>query len=367
MRKKISVIFGLILSAGLLAGCGSISKILPEEGTTEVQITQVDYEAGFQDDGTLADINPEDYVTLCDYSSISISSDKLQVKDEEVQTLINQMLEQYQTQEELEEDHEAQKGDTVNISYTGTIDGEEFPGGRDSNYNLKIGSNSFVEGFEKQLIGHKKGETVEVSVAFPESYPANTEIAGKEAVFTVTINYITNVATPELTDDFVKDHFSQDGVSSVKELKSKIRSEIREDHLTAAVWSYMRKHSDIKTIPEEYLDQFLNKEADGLANQAESQGYKVSDYLKALGYEDMDAYRESTKEQVTKTVEEYMIADLVAEKEGIVVTDSDVETFAKEDGSSDTVYVEQYGESYVKRAVLDALVMNQLKENVKEK
>ena len=169
-----------------------------------------DFSAGLTADGKIAGVNVKDALTLVDYANITVPAEEVAATDEEVEADINSTLESHK-ESSTDETLAIKDGDLVNIDYVGTIDGVEFAGGNSNGagYNLTIGSGSFIDDFEQQLIGHKPGENVTVEVTFPEDY-GDEAVDGKDASFAVTVNSIT--VTPELTDEFVAEYFSEDGM-----------------------------------------------------------------------------------------------------------------------------------------------------------
>mgnify|MGYP000300689606 FL=1 len=190
MRKKVlAVSLTLALAAAMIGGCGNSKKNdTAQEQTTESQAQTtptVDYSQGLNDDGTLKG-DDGDYVTLCDYSSIEIPKSEISVEDSEVDTEVDSVMTNFQTENQVK-DRAVKDGDVVNIDYVGTVEGEEFDGGSAEGYNLTIGSGSFIDDFEDQLIGHNPGDEVKVEVTFPDDY-SSEDLAGKDAVFDTTIN-----------------------------------------------------------------------------------------------------------------------------------------------------------------------------------
>ena len=228
MKKFATIALAVVLSMGILTGCGSSKKAA--EATTEVKEETVDYGQGLNEDGTLEGVKATDYVTVCDYSALKIPKKEVKVSDSDVQTEIDTILSSYNQVT----DRKVKKGDTVNIDYKGMIDGKEFDGGTASGASLKIGSGTFVDGFENQLIGKMPGETVQVKVTFPKDYQGK-EVAGKDAVFETTINYIDE--TPKLTDKFVKEKFGAYGVTDVKSFEKYAREQMRTSNIMNKVWS----------------------------------------------------------------------------------------------------------------------------------
>jgi trigger factor len=203
------------------------------------------------DDGKIEGVNVTDVLTLVDYTNISVPADEVAATDEEVDEDINSTLEGYQYASE-DTSLEIADGDTVNIDYVGTIDGEEFDGGSSDGegYDLTIGSGTFVDDFEDQLIGYHPGDEVSVEVTFPDDY-STEELAGKDAVFAVTINSIT--VTPELTDEFVAENLDIDGVTTASEYRDYIANVYYEEHLEDYLTDYIVENSTVKSYPKAYL------------------------------------------------------------------------------------------------------------------
>ena len=208
MKKFITTMTVLALSASVLAGCGKTAEngestqagtesAAPAETGSETAAAAVEYGEDAYVDG----INVADYVTLGEYKGIEVTETTPTVTDDYVQSYIDYALQSNMVTTEVT-DSDVQTGDIANIDYEGKIDGVAFEGGTDKGYDLEIGSGSFIDGFEDGLIGAEIGETRDVTVTFPESYP-NAEVAGKEAVFTVTVNSIHTESLPDLTDDMM--------------------------------------------------------------------------------------------------------------------------------------------------------------------
>lgn len=210
-----------------------------------------DFSAGLTTDGKIESANVKDLLTLVDYANIPIPADEVAATDEEVEESISSTLASHREQS-TDETLEIQDGDTVNIDFVGSVDGVEFEGGSSNGagYTLTIGSGSFVDDFEQQLIGHKPGENVTLEVTFPDTY-GNEELAGKDASFAVTVNSIT--VTPELTNDYVTAYFSEEGLSTVEEYRAYVENQFYEQHLEEYLTNYITDNSTVKSYPSAYL------------------------------------------------------------------------------------------------------------------
>lgn len=365
MRKKVlAVSLTLALAAAMIGGCGNSKKNdTAQEQTTESQAQTtptVDYSQGLNDDGTLKG-DDGDYVTLCDYSSIEIPKSEISVEDSEVDTEVDSVMTNFQTENQVK-DRAVKDGDVVNIDYVGTVDGEEFDGGSAEGYNLTIGSGSFIDDFEDQLIGHNPGDEVKVEVTFPDDY-SSKDLAGKDAVFDTTINYISETVTPDLTDDFVKENLQEAyGYTSVDDMKDKIRQNLQNNKKYNYIWNYMMENSTFKEIPEELVDPQLDVMMDGLKASLSLQGATMEDYLSSSGYEDEDALRDAYYADCENMVKTYLIADKVAKEQSLSATDDEVGNYFKEFYNTDNYdsYVSYYTRAYVNRTVLNNLVTETL-------
>lgn len=366
MKKIITIGLVLLMATGLLTACSSSKKA--EEATTETkaETITVDYGKGLNDDGTLSDVNPSDYVKVCDYSAVELAKDDVSVDDSEVEEQINSFMENYQTTSQVT-DREIKEGDIVNIDCVGTVDGEEFEGGNSNGqgYDLTIGSDTFIEGFEDQLIGHKPGETVEVKVTFPEDYTSE-ELAGKDAIFKTTIHYISETVDQELNDAFVKENLQDTyGYTSVKDMKKQIKTALQDNKKTDAVWNYLLEKSEFQEIPENLISDRVDILIDALESNLSSQGYSLNDYLSVYGYEDEEALRESYRESCENTVKVFLVADIIAQEKGLSVTEgAKKDYFQSEDYSAYTSY---YSDAYVNRVVLDDMIVKMILESAKIK
>ena len=168
-------------------------------------------------------------IKLGDFSKLSLNKYTAKVPAEEVEKAISYMASDRRDSVKVEEDRETKKGDVAVIDFVGSIDGVEFAGGKGNSYPLELGSNSFIPGYEEQLIGKKVGDTVDVKTTFPENYHAK-DLAGKEALFVTTIKEIREYKQTEINDEFAKSM----GAESVDDLKSKIEARISEDYVSTA-------------------------------------------------------------------------------------------------------------------------------------
>lgn len=303
-----------------------------------------DYSAGLTDDGRIEKADMAAMVDLADYRNISVPADEVEATAEEVEDEINSMLESYK---ELSTDEQMviADGDEVNIDYVGTVDGVEFDGGNSNGagYDLTIGSGLFIDDFEQQLIGHKPGDEVTVEVTFPEDY--DEEMAGKDAVFAVTVNGIQ--VTPELTDDFVAENLADtEEVSTAAEYRAKVEEDFYQEHLQDYLTTYVLDNSTVNTYPDKYV-------------KATKSVMKNSDENSGMEMEDEIAYEKELTQRAKDTVKEVMVYQAVFEDAGLSF---DAEAYYNEQVEAmGEEYAKMYGAGYlaqgeVKQMAIDYLV-----------
>ncbi len=325
-RKRVSSIVWTIVTAvivlAVVAVVGRQLYILSIRTTPGT-----DYSAGLTEDGKIENTDMGTAVALADYKNISVPEDEVAATAEEVDEKINTTLESYK---ELNTDTNLviADGDEVNIDYVGTVDGVEFEGGNSggAGADLVIGSGSFVDDFEQQLIGHKPGEEVTVDVTFPEDY--DEEMAGKDASFAVTIHGIQKA--PELTDEFVAENLAEtEEVSTAAEYRAKVEKEFREEHLREYLMNYVVENSTVNSYPKRYVKAVKSLLKNG------DQGMEIDDEIE---------YEKELTQRAEESVKETMVYQAIFEDAGLVF---DAETrFAEMAEESGEEYVDSIKERY---------------------
>ena len=329
----------------------------------------------FDENGYLKGVTATDYVTLPDdYADITISADLGQVSDDDINDYIDSnVLSNFATTNEVK-DRAAADGDTVNIDYVGRIDGVAFDGGdtKGSGADLTLGSGTYIDNFEDQIVGHTPGETFDVTVTFPEDY-GNEDLNGKEAVFETTLNYIKESVTPELTDDWVKENLGESmSLNSVDELKAFVKSTMLYDNQASDVYTDLHdKASYADELPQTALDYYRDVLLYRIYTYAQNYGTTM-DALLASGmmgssYDNVDAYLKDAHDSIRSITQQALLMQAVAEKMGFRCDTATMNAdFGRYYGTTDpTQYVTAYGENYVKMNVLQSDVMQNLIDNVK--
>ena len=320
----------------------------------------------YDENGYLKGVTALDYVTLPESESFTLSDDATTVSDSDIDDYIsNNILSNYKTTNEIT-DRAAADGDTVNIDYVGTIDGVAFDGGTASDYDLTLGSGTFIDGFEDQIVGHMPGETFDVNVTFPDNYKAN--LAGKDAVFSTTLNYINEDVTPDLTDDWVSSNLSDSmGMNNVAELKTFVSNSLLFNQEANELYGQLYDAAEVNTdaLPEDVQQYFTNTVLYQPYLYAQMYGVSLEDMLSQAGYSSVDEYLENSENSKQSMIKQILIMQALAEKNNIVC-DTDIlnAEFSRYFGSTDmTSYVNAYGENYVKTNILHDVVMQNLIDN----
>ena len=329
----------------------------------------------FDENGYLKGVTAADYVTLPDdYADITISADLGQVSDDDINDYIDSnVLSNFATTNEVK-DRAAADGDTVNIDYVGRIDGVAFDGGdtKGSGADLTLGSGTYIDNFEDQIVGHTPGETFDVTVTFPEDY-GNEDLNGKEAVFETTLNYIKESVTPELTDDWVKENLGESmSLNSVDELKAFVKSTMLYDNQASDVYTALHdKASYADELPQTALDYYRDVVLYRVYSYAKNYGTTMTTLLKSgmfgTSYDSIDAYLEDIQGSLNTITEQALLMQAVAEKTGFKCDTATMNAdFGRYYGTTDpSQYVSAYGENYIKMNVLQSDVMQNLIDNVK--
>lgn len=313
------------------------------------------------------------YVELGEYKGIEYTKTVAEVTNENIQERLDSFVSGLSKSEDIT-DRAVEDGDIANIDFVGTMDGKEFEGGSGEGYDLTIGSNTFIEGFESGLIGHNIGEEVSLDLTFPDDYNSE-DLAGKDVNFKVKINSISVENTPELTDALVKENTDYDTIDAYKE---SIREELEtsneesaEQQAKSDIFNKVVENSKISGYDEAEVKQLVDDEFDNFKQTAqtyESYGYSYEDVLAANGYETEDELKEGITEYVKNYLNQKMVLYCIADKEGIKVTSE--ETDKKVQEYMDTYQVETkeevydyLGDDYFEVAILSEKVIEFLKEN----
>ena len=264
-------------------------------------------------------------IELGDYSDIAPEFTKPEASENEIKEEIDNIASRFTKTKSIEEDRELAEGDVAVFDFTGKLDGEPFEGGSAENFELKIGSKQFIEGFEEQLIGMKKGEERTIKVTFPEDYQA-ANLAGKETEFDIKLHDIKEEVAPEIDDALAKKALGKDD-ATLDELKehakkiivdNKVRK-IYEDELKPKILENLIAKYDFdlpRNIVEQEIDNLTNQKAQTLSKEELEEVKNSKDKL--------DELRESVREDAEKSVKATFIVDELAKAEDIEVSDGEI-------------------------------------------
>lgn len=267
-------------------------------------------------------VKPE--VELGEYKGLKATKKSTKVTVDEVKAELARMQEQNSTVSDVD-DRAVKKNDIVVIDFEGFVDGKAFEGGKAEKYELTIGSNQFIPGFEDQIIGHKIGDEFDVNVKFPEDYQA--DLASKDAVFKIKLHGIKVKDIPALDDEFAKDVSEFD---TLDELKKDIKKQLEkrknddaENELHNTLLEEVAKGIKAE-IPEAMIEKTIDDDVNEYSYRLQSQGLKLETYLKYTGM-DMKGFREGFKERAETQVRLNLALEKIIEKEKIEVTEEDIE------------------------------------------
>ena len=337
----------------------------------EIGVEQIGMDQNVIYTATVA-VKPE--VTLGEYKGVTVEKAETTVSAKEVNEKLAAELEKNARVVEVE--REIKKDDIANIDFVGSVDGVEFEGGKGEDYPLTIGSGTFIPGFEDQLIGAKKGEKLEVNVTFPESYPNNPDLAGKPAVFDVTVNKVSTM--PELTDQWVKEH-AEDMGSKASDVAS---FRVEQQALLQAQVDYQYNN----TIQQDALQQIVDTSeitvSDAMQKYAEDYvisqevstakqyGHGLADMLNMYGMS-VDDFKEEISSYATDYAKQRMVVAAIANEQGIKSSDQLIDELAVELSGlagkelNKIQLIEQYGGDAVKDEAVNKAVLDYVQTQVK--
>ena len=266
------------------------------------------------------EVYPE--VTLGDYKGLEVEKKEAVVTDEQVQAELDRMAQNVASTETVE--RAAEMGDTANIDFEGFDNGVAFDGGKGENFDLKLGSGSFVPGFEEQVVGMAAGEEKDIDITFPEDYHA--DLAGKAVVFHVKVNKVTVTNVPAQDDEFAKDVSE---FETLDELKADIRTKALESAQkqidSAFEQACVEKAAENVTVemPKALIEAELDNQMERFAYQLQMSGYSMENYAKMMGG-DVSTMRNAFRPAAEKQAKINVTLAKIAEVEGIVISDEDV-------------------------------------------
>lgn len=306
----------------------ALSKAFDEQKIDPVTRPSVDIETLEEGKDLVfkATVTPRPEVKLGDYKGLNVPKNEVNITDEDVEKQLKTFQDRQGKLVDAPEGAEVKDGDFTTLDFKGFVDGEAFDGGEGKDYPLQIGSNSFIPGFEDQLVGAKIGEERDVNVKFPEEYHAK-ELAGKDATFKCTIRSIKTKELPAIDDELAK---KVSKFETLDELKADIRKNLEEnaertaenDQKSAAI--EMAANNITVDIPAVMIDNRVTAMIQEMAMRLEQQGMKLEQYLQYAGT-DIAKLREQYRETAEKNVKTDLMLEEVAKAEDIKVEAKDLD------------------------------------------
>ena len=279
------------------------------------------------------------------YTGLKIKKYDYNVTDADVDAEVKKLLERNATDVEVT-GRPCKNGDKVNIDFSGSVDGEKFAGGTAEEYDLVLGSGSFIPGFEEQVVGMEIGSERDITVKFPENYQADN-LRGKEAVFAIKLHKITEKQLPELTDEYVKKHA---GAESVEAYKNTVRERLLKsaenrsrDETENSIVEEICKHAKTE-IPDAMIESEIDRMVQDFSYRLMYQGLKLEDYVKYMG-QTMEEFRAQYKPQAQPRVLSQLVIDKIVRTEGFTAEEAEVEAKIAEQAKSVEKTAEEYKKS----------------------
>lgn len=372
MRKQITVISIVLVMAMVMTGCSwedVKSKFVGQDSVSGASIS-------------LDEIDTEECVTLGTYKGVEVDCT---VSDDEIQSQIDTLLSNNPNVKKIKKGT-CKKGQSVNIDYVGKMNGKKFDGGSEEGRTITLGSSGFIDGFDDGVIGMKVGEKKDVKLKFPSDYQPNPDLAGKDAVFTVTVNYIEKSEDAKFDDAFVKKNTNYKTVAEYKTKTKESLANSKKESAGSTAMETVEKNSKFVSVPEELKQSCSNQLDSYYRYMGTSNGYPdFKTFLTAMKMTE-DAYKKTLAEGAETLAKSQLLTAAIAAKENLSVTDDEVKkqisdavaASASSGGEKmdENTLREQfksiYGDSitleeYYKINLLNEKVLNMLKENAKIK
>lgn len=331
MKKKLALFLATIMCVTcLFTGCNeanpdgasSESGTTTETGSEDSSEELVDI-SELYNKGEYEGVDLSEYVTLGEYAGIiTLEESDYTVTDAEIQAEIDGYREAYGTEEEVK-DRAVQDGDIVNIDYVGRINGIKFVGGTAEDYDLVIGSGTFIDGFESGLIGAEIGSTVDVKTTFPKDYAPDPELAGKEAIFTVTINSISVTVPAEYNDELV-DEITSSVYTTVEEFNKYIETELKISKKGEVLQKFLEeleKNATFTSKVDALVEESYEEAVKYYEEYAAMYGYTFEKFAIAMGFSSEQVLRDAIKEDATTEVHNELLMYAYGNAVGFTLSD----------------------------------------------
>lgn len=332
MKKFAMVMTAVSLSALMLAGCGNKAENTETAETAVEESTQAEETKAedkvYAEDAYVDNLNVSDYVELGEYVGLEADMITPYVSEEQVKSYIDNTLAKNMVRNEVT-DRAAETGDVTDISYVGKKDDVAFEGGTADNYELTLGSHTFIDGFEDGVIGMKVGETRDLNLTFPEEYKNNPDLAGAEVVFTVTLNKIYKEELPELNDEFVAGLGIED-VATVEAYNQYVYDNLlaqaqaqHDAEVENVILQKAHDNAKLAEVPESMTERYFDRLVNNVTYQASMYGLDLETFMMYIGAG--EDYETEMKKSAKEAAEQILVMQAIAEKEGLTVSDEEME------------------------------------------
>ncbi len=316
------------------------------------------------------DYDLSEYITLGQYKGIEYTPYTIEATDEQIEKKLAEELEDYSTVEVIS-DRPAKLGDTLTINYAGTIDGESFEGGTATEQTITLGAGGYIEGFEEGLVGLNAGETTTLHLQFPDPYPNNPDLAGKDVDFTVLVRFIRAVKIPELTDEFVAgigDYASaEDYRNYIKSLVEEENKESQDSENKQQVWGSVYKNCEFHSLPETELNTYVESIKSQYTAYAEAQSMELEEFITTYLNTTYETFEAQAKAAAEAYVKQDLIIYSIVHAEKMKLTDKDydegIAELAEEYGTTVESLEQQADFSELWKAIMPNKVLSFLLEN----
>lgn len=309
MKKRAFIISTFLSVSLMLTGCS----------WDEIKSKFTGEDSSVSGSAVVEDYNAEECVTLSEYKGIEVDCT---VSEEDIQAAIDSFLGQNTSEKKIKKG-KCKTGDTVNIDFVGKIDGEAFDNGSATDQTITLGSSGYIPGFDDGIVGMKVGQTKDINVTFPEDY-GREELNGKPAVFTITLNYISESKVPELTDELVAEKTEQKTVDEYREATKEKLVKEKKDSVGQTAYGQLEEKTEVKKYPESLVAVCKGQLDAYYKYTAKQYGYSdFNEFLKAMQMDEA-AYNENIQKAAESIAKTQLIAEAIAVKENITVTADEV-------------------------------------------
>lgn len=338
MKKRFLVAALLTGMALVFTACGDSEKYTTIDASIESKLT-----------------------SLAEYKGLSYNVGDVTVTDEEVQEEMEMELSWYGEYKAIEGKTEAENGDTVNIAFTGMIDGKEFEDGSAESYDLTLGDGEMIDGFEEGIVGKKVGETFSLDLVFPEDY-YDTEVAGKNVTFEITINQIEEYVEPQLTDEFVKENLEYENVQAFETAtkESLIDSKMEEAEYSAQS-ELLQQIMDNSTfeLDEEEVEAYRQELIAEYESYAEMYSMEYNDFMEMFMGTTAEEYEETSKTEAENQIKTILVYQAIIDKENLGITEKEYsENLEKMAEEYEYENAEEFEEEYEKESLVSEMLYN---------